>query len=224
MAEILILEGTHRARKGDAEYVVDIGRINADLTNHLLDLEDKVGKAVSRAIKRTAQWLRTHSVREISKELNIKQAPVRRRFRFRDTGKGFNRQMNIWVGLLAIAAHDAGKAVNAGRGAKVRGRQFDGAFVKRIYGSEEKMYIRASENRKRGHATVTERGRDYSRYSRTKPAWFEAEYGDRFPVQVVGIDIKDISLNVLERYEKRLNAVYRDNLERELNYELNVAD
>ncbi|MBF4444070.1 hypothetical protein EA908_29395, partial [Vibrio anguillarum] len=43
----------------------------ADLTEHLYGVADKVEKAVNRAVKKTARWLRTHSMRDLSKELNI---------------------------------------------------------------------------------------------------------------------------------------------------------
>jgi len=222
MSDITISKSHHRARKGDLELQVGIGQVNEDLAGHLIGLEGKVEVAVDRAIKKTARWLRTHSAREIGKELNIKQAAIKQRFRFTDTGKGFGRKATVWVGLLAIAAHEAGATSKNKAGVRVRGRQFDSAFKQKIYGSEEKVYIRASANRKRGHATVTEGGRDYAKYSRPKAAWFKAEYRDRFPVQVIGIEIEEIGREVLERYERRLNDRYRVILDQELNYVLNV--
>lgn len=222
MSDLNIATTLHRTRRGDTEMQVDIGRATKDMTEHLVGLEKQVGKAVDRAVRKVARWLRTHSVREIGRELNITQAALKRRYRFSDTGHGFNRRVNIWVGLLAIAAHDTGKINQGPAGARVRGRQFDGAFKQKIYGSEEKVYIRASANRERGHATVTQGGRDWSKYSREKLNSARAEYGDRFPVQVVGIEIEDIGLDVLERYQSRLDGQYRRILDQELNYALNV--
>ena len=111
MSDITISKSHHRARKGDLELQVGIGQVNEDLAGHLIGLEGKVEVAVDRAIKKTARWLRTHSAREIGKELNIKQAAIKQRFRFTDTGKGFGRKATVWVGLLAIAAHEAGATV-----------------------------------------------------------------------------------------------------------------
>ncbi len=224
MADVEILKSHHRTRAGDSEMQVNIGGVNEDLTAHLIGLEKQVEWAVNSAIKKVARWLRTHSVREIGRELNITQAVLKRRYRFSDVGKGFNRKVNIWVGLLAIAAHEAGKASKNPAGVKVRGRQFDGAFLQRIYGSEEKVYIRASANRKYGHTTTTEGGRDWARYSRPKLNSVRAEYGDRFPVQVVGIDIEEPALEVLQRFESRLNSEYTRILGQELNYAIHVKE
>ena len=235
-SEIEILPSHHRKKTGDVELKsVDLESANKDLAGHLLGLEVELEKAINRAIQKLGAWLRTHSVREISKELNIKQMVIKRRYRFSKIGgkNGQPMQLKIWVGLLAIAAHEAG-AVTHNRnsaGAKVRGRQFDSAFKARIYGSEEKMYIRAAANRRHGHTTVTEGGRDWSGRRRPKHlkgegirrAKFEAEQGSsRFPVQVIGIDISEIGLDVLQRYESRLNSRYRELLDQELNYALNV--
>ncbi|MCV6588219.1 MAG: phage tail protein [Marinobacterium sp.] len=209
MSSINIATTMHRSHFGDREMQVDIGRITEDMTEHLIGLEKQVGKAVDRSVKKVARWLRTHSVREISKELGIVQKALRRRYRVSDTGKGDERRVYIWIGLLAIAAHDAGKVSQEPGGARVRGRQFDSAFKQRIYDSEEKVYIRASANRRRGHATVTDNS-------------VRADYGDRFPVQVVGIEIEEVGRDVLERYERRLDHQYRHILEQELNYALNV--
>lgn len=219
MSEIVISPAHHRARSGDHGLEVDIGQINSELTDHLKGVEDKVAKAVGRSIKKVSRWLRTHSMREIGKELKIRQSAIKSRYRFTDTGKGFERKAGIWVGLLAIAAHDAGVPVQNAAGVRVRGRQFNSAFIQKIYGSEEKVYIRASRNRQLKHATAG--GRESWAYRPKSPS-FLAEYGDRFPVQVIGIDISEVGVAVLERYEKRLNARYREILEQELHYALSV--
>lgn len=219
MSEIVISPSYHRARKGDQGLEVDIGQINSDLVDHLQELDGKVAKAVDRAIRKVARWLRTHSMREIGRALGIKQAAIKHRYRFTDTGKGFERKAGIWVGLLAIAAHEAGTPAQNAAGVRVRGHQFDSAFLQKIYGSEEKVYIRASRNRQLKHATVG--GHDSWRYRPKSPS-FLAEYGDRFPVQVIGVDIESVARPILERYEKRLNDRYREILEQELNYVLNV--
>lgn len=204
------------------ELDLDLSADTRELTAHLQEVDGRVAKAVKRAVKKTMTWLRTHSAREIGRELNIKQKPLKQRFVVSQKDRAGTRYVNLWVGLLAIAAHDTGRARQSAAGVSVRGRQFGSAFLQRIYGSEEKVYIRASANRLRGHTTTSKTGRDWSRYSRPKSNFIDAEYGDRFPVQVVGINVEEVGRDVLERYERRINARYREILEQELNYALHV--
>ncbi|WP_036230130.1 hypothetical protein [Marinobacterium jannaschii] len=211
---VAVAEGHHRNRSG-IDISVDIGEINQQLTVGLQDLRAQVEKAIGRAITKVGRWLRTHSVREIGRVLQIKQSVLRRRFRFHETGKGSAKQLSIWVGLLTVAAHDAGRAVQNAAGVAVRGRQFDSAFIQRIYSSDERVFIRASRNRKLQHATAG--GRDSWKYRPKSPS-FLAQYGDRFPVQVVGVEIESVARPILERYEQRVNARYREILEQELEY------
>ncbi len=218
--------GNQRLSKGDFAMHIDVGEITQQLTQDLQALEPKVLRAVRRAIKKTGTWLRTHSMREIGKTLKIKQSVIRNRYRFKQRNNGNAEKLDIWVGLLAVAAHDAGKAVQGSTGTRVAGRQYKSAFVAKIYNSEERVFIRSAANKREGHFTLGDKAnkekrriRD-ARNGRNLPAGLKG----RFPVEVIGIDIAEVGLEVLERYEKRLNNHYGDILQQELNYALNIED
>lgn len=207
------------AKAASFEVDLDFGADIKSMTQHLEGMQTAISKAVSRAIKKLERWLRTHSMREIGKALKIAQKPLKNRFKFSEVERGGKTVFKMWVGLLSLAAHEVGKASQNAAGVRVRGRQFDSAFISKIYDSDERVYIRASRNKQLGHATYG--GRDNQRY-RPKTAAFLAQYGDRFPVQAIGIDIESVARPILERYEQRLNARFREILDQELNYALNI--
>ncbi|MGI2002039.1 phage tail protein [Shewanella frigidimarina] len=186
-----------------------------DLTSELISMNVKVTVAVNRAVKKTAQWLRTHSMRELGKELGIKQEPLKSRFVV-GTNPKRPGEANIWIGLLAIGAHLTGKASQNQAGTKVAKRQYDGAFHKAVYGSEEKVYIRARRNRVMQHDVVRE---NRSRKPRTLS---DPKLKGRFPLQVVGIDIEQPAERIIQRFESRINQRYRELLSHELKYALNI--
>lgn len=202
-------------RKNQGVLSLDFAAETNDLTAHLKDVEIKVGRAVNRAVRKTAAWLRTHAMRELAQELNIKQAPLKRRFVVGSDPKSPGKA-KIWVGLLAIAAHDLGKAKQNASGVSVAGRQFDGAFYRPVYGSEPQSYIRASRNRVMQHDVVREnRRRDYRSLR-------DPKLKGRFPLQVVGIAIQQPAEIILQRYEGRVNQRYREILDRELRYAIDI--
>ena len=44
----------------------------------------------------------------------------------------------------------------------------------------------------------------------------------RFPVQVVGVDVNEVAMPILERYSDRVSSRFKEILQQELNYVLNV--
>jgi hypothetical protein len=223
------MSASNRAQKGGLALHIDAGQITHDLTSHLQGLDLPIEKAINRAMNKVARWLRTHSVREIGKELKIKQSIIRNRYRFSKSGKGGSQQINIWVGLLAVAAHQAGPAAQNSAGTKVKGRQFDSAFKAKIYNSDERVFIRSAANMRQGHVTLGDPTQKQKRQQRNAghkrkglSRDLPAKLRGRFPVEVVGIDIEDIGQDILERYEGRINRQYGKILEQELNFALNV--
>ena len=216
----------HRLSKGDLAIHVDVGEITHQLTQDLQGLESKVAIAVKRAIKKVGTWLRTHSVREIGKALKIKQSIIRNRYHFKQRGKGNTEKLDIWVGLLAVAAHHAGKGVQGRTGTRIAGRQYKSAFIAKIYGSEERVFIRSAANKREGHFTLGDKAQKEKRRLRDARSARHLPAGlkGRFPVEVIGIDISEVGLEVLERYEKRLNKRYGEILQQELNYALNIEN
>ena len=187
-----------------------------DLTNNITDAQHRVSKAVNRAVKKTARWLKTHSMRDIGKELGIKQAPLKRRFLI-STNPQAPSQATVWFGLLAIAAHDVGRARQTKAGVNVGKHRFEGAFYRAVYGDNEKVYIRTKRNDVAGHHTIS--GRHNRGYSRDMN---DPSLAGRFPVQVVGIDIQDVSERIVQRYEARLNQRYREILAHELRFAISI--
>ena len=198
---------------------LQLSAVSADLQRDMQALEDRVGKVVNRAVKKLTQWLRTHSVREISQEIGITQKALKKRFIIERVSVNGQERVRIWVGLMNVAVHDLGKVTRATAGAKVGGAVYEGAFLKKIYGSQEKVYIRTARNRSAGHATVADRT---GRVNKNPDRPFLDKSGGRFPVQVVGEEIEDVSRKILERYELRLNARFQTILKQELNYALRV--
>ena len=225
-SDIDLLPSHNRSTSGDLSLNIDVGQISNDLTEHLLGLNLPIEKAINRAMNKIARWLRTHSVREIGRELKIKQSVIRSRYRFNKSGKGSAQRISIWVGLLAIAAHHAGTAAQNSAGTKVKGRQFDSAFKAKIYNSEERVFIRTAANKRHGHATLGNREQKASRGLRDahNQRSLPAQLRGRFPVEVVGIDIEEVGQEVLERYESRINKRYGQILEQELHYALNIEN
>lgn len=188
--------------------------VSEQLANDLKKLGDKVEVAVSRALLKTERWLRTHSMREIGKELNIAQGAIKYRFKIELR----NSTITLWFGLLNVAAHNIGKPTQNRAGVRVRGRQFDSAFYRPVYGSTPKVYIRARRNQRLGYETYTADGKH--RQNRFYNHAFMADNEGRFPLQVLGVEIESTALEVLQRYEHRINARYEEILAQEVNYAL----
>lgn len=229
MSDITFSASHHRAKNGDLAMHVDIGDITENLTAHFAGLDVPIETAIKRALTKLGRWLRTHSVKEISKTLRIKQSAIKNRYRFHRSGQGSDEVLNIWVGLLAISAHNTGTALQNKQGTKVSGRQFDSAFKARIFDNEERVFIRSAANRRQGHLTLGDPTQKMRRQQRANRQKREGSYRGipqalqgRFPVEVVGVEIEEVSRDVLERYEKRLNKRYGELLTQELNYVLNV--
>ena len=186
-----------------------------ELTAELRNVNIKVNTAVNRAVKKTAQWLRTHSIRELGKELGIKQAPLKSRFVV-GTNPKQPGEAKVWIGLLAIGAHLTGNVSQNQAGAKAAKRQYDGAFYKSVHGSDEKVYIRASRNRVMQHDVVRENRR------RKYRSLQDPKLKGRFPLHVVGVNIEEPADRIIQRFEARINQRYRELLTHELKYVLSI--
>lgn len=199
-----------------------IGFLHFDLSNDIAlltaqfeHLEKEVAKAINRALKKVGRWLRTHAVKQLSKQLGIKQSSLRKRFVLSYDPK--TKIVNLWVGLLAIAAEDLGSVRQNSAGTKAGKHQFDGAFYKTVYGSDERVYIRASRNRIMHH-DVVRKNRKAGKYRPIS----DPELKGRFPLQVVAISIEDEASQVLLILEKQVNRRFSEILKQELNYAINV--
>lgn len=96
--------------------------------------EEEIGKAAkkldlaaARALRKTAQWLRTHSSREIARELRITQSPIRHRFDI--FSKATAREVKLWVGLRPLSVHYLGTPKQTATGVSVGHREYEDAFI-----------------------------------------------------------------------------------------------
>ena len=99
----------------------------ADVESNIGQASEKLDLAAARALRRTAQWLRTHSSREIAKELRIVQSPIRHRYNIYSESTA--NQVKLWVGLRPISVHYLGTLKQTATGVSVGHRQYDDAFI-----------------------------------------------------------------------------------------------
>lgn len=111
----------------------------------LAGMEKHMDAASDRALRKTAKWLATHSVREIGRELQIKQQPVKRRFQVYPNRRG--QEVKLWVGLYPIAVHHLGTPKQTPDGVKVGRRRYGGAFLAPANNSPETVWRRRGRER-----------------------------------------------------------------------------
>lgn len=102
-----------------------IGQVVADLKA----TEQQVKRALRTTLTRMASWMRTRSVRGLSKHLEIQQGVLRRRLKtFRVSMSGDNASITVWYGLnpislIYLGARQTKRGVTAGK------HKRDGAFI-----------------------------------------------------------------------------------------------
>jgi len=117
----------------------------SDISSLISATTEQLERAAHRAMTKTAQWLRTYSVRELGQELGVKQEPLRKRFKvFPQRGKG---EVRFWVGLDPIAVHRLGDPTVTASGVRVKGRDYDGAFIAPMKSSEKLVFRRRGKER-----------------------------------------------------------------------------
>ncbi|WP_219855062.1 phage tail protein [Pseudomonas luteola] len=101
--------------------------------------------AAARALRKTGQWLRTHSTREIAKELGIVQSPIRHRYSIYSQATA--NQVKVWVGLQPISVHYLGDPKQTATGVKVGHRIYDDAFIGQMKNGPEMVFRRKGRER-----------------------------------------------------------------------------
>lgn len=101
--------------------------------------------AAARALRKTAQWLRTHSTREIAKTLGIVQSPVRHRYNIFSQAAG--NQIKVWVGLQPISVHYLGNPKQTATGVAVGHRTYDDAFISQMKNGPAMVWRRKGRER-----------------------------------------------------------------------------
>lgn len=117
------------------------GEVEGKLANapKLLDL------AAARALRKTANWLRTHSSREIARELGIAQSPIRHRYNVYSQATAF--ELKLWVGLEPLSVHSLGTPKQTATGVSVGHREYADAFIAPMKSSKKLVFRRKGRER-----------------------------------------------------------------------------
>lgn len=121
----------------------------SDAQNRMPELIDATRKqldtAVNRALRGAGKWLRTHSVRELGRELGIVQRPLRQRFKlYSRIAQG---EVKIWVGLSPLSVHYLGNPRQTPSGVRVGRKNYDGAFVNPMRSRQVMVWRRKGRER-----------------------------------------------------------------------------
>ncbi|NQB39629.1 hypothetical protein BH586_03185 [Pseudomonas aeruginosa] len=111
----------------------------------IADAPRKLDVAAARALRKTAQWLRTHSSREIARELGITQSPIRHRYNIYSQSTA--REVKLWVGLQPIGVHYLGTPRQTRTGVKVGHREYDEAFISPMKSTQRLVFRRKGRER-----------------------------------------------------------------------------
>lgn len=111
----------------------------------LADAPRKLDIAAARALRKTAQWLRTHSSREIARELGITQSPIRHRYNIYSQSTA--REVKLWVGLQPIGVHYLGTPRQTSTGVRVGHRDYDAAFISPMKSTQRLVFRRKGRER-----------------------------------------------------------------------------
>jgi len=180
----------------------------AKMLSTFAGLPKQFDRAAIRAINKTARWLRTQSVREISRETKIAQKHIRDRLSILKAKKTFKRAL-VTAGLRQIPASVFGieKAKKTSTGVSIGRRNFPHAFIARMP--------------KKGQKGRMEKGR-WQSAATGKPSLWRRATKKRTPLVHVGIPIVGQASKILERQAARTGGILLKNMEYELNYEINV--
>lgn len=181
----------------------------------LKEFGDMVPKAAAaaqrRAINKTIRWLRTHIARAVGKQERIAIGAVRQRLRAYPVTGGDMRG-KLWFGINAIEASRVGRARQTGAGVSVAGRRYQGAFYKKVYGSNADIWIRTSSK----HFNTT----DYPDAAQGgRRSGFVEENDNRFPLAKAKVSLEQVRPH-FDAWVKRADERLLEILTQELNFEL----
>lgn len=168
------------------------------------------GVAQRRAINKTLRWLRTYIARAVSSQERIAVGAVRQRLRAYPINS--NGQGKLWFGINPIESSRIGRARQNRSGVSVAGRRYQGAFFKKVYGSQADIWIRTGSKHY-----------DPSDYPETlqgkRRSGFINENDNRFPLAKAKVSLDDVR-PIFDEWVKRADERLLVILEQELNFEL----
>ncbi|WP_353231580.1 hypothetical protein [Pseudomonas helleri] len=202
-------------------------RANSGLLNIQVSVEDmkaftdfatQVPKAAAnaqrRAINKTLRWLSTHIARAVGKQERIAVKAVRQRLRSYPITGGAMRG-KLWFGINPLEASRAGRPRQTKAGVSVGSRRYQGAFFKKVYGSQADIWIRtASKHFDRADYPDSEVTSQTGASS-----GFVGENSDRFPLAKAKISLHSVRPH-FEAWSRKADAQLLHVLTQEMNYEL----
>ena len=166
--------------------------------------------AQRQAINKTLRWLRTYIARAVSSKERIAVGAVRQRLRAYPINS--NGQGKLWFGINPIESSRIGRARQNRSGVSVAGRRYQGAFFKKVYGSQADIWIRTGSKHY-----------DPSDYPETlqgkRRSGFINENDNRFPLAKAKVSLDDVR-PIFDEWVKRADERLLEILEQELNFEL----
>lgn len=205
--------GSHTQQKRDGGMLtIQPSAVHVQALKEFGDLVPKASAAAQRrAINKTIRWLRTHIARAVGKQERIAIGAVRQRLRAYPVTGGDMRG-KLWFGINAIEASRTGRARQTGAGVSVAGRRFQGAFFKKVYGSNADIWIRTSSK----HFNPT----DYPDSEQgSRRTGFVEEHDNRFPLAKAKVSLEQVRPH-FDAWVKRADERMLEILTQELNFEL----
>ncbi|MGP5106520.1 hypothetical protein [Pseudomonas helleri] len=170
--------------------------------------------AQRRAINKTLRWLSTHIARAVGKQERIAVKAVRQRLRSYPITGGAIRG-KLWFGINPLEASRAGRPRQTKAGVSVGSRRYQGAFFKKVYGSQADIWIRtASKHFDRADYPDSEVTSQTGASS-----GFVGENSDRFPLAKAKISLDSVRPH-FEAWSRKADERLMQILQQEMNYEL----
>ncbi len=172
-----------------------------------------IAAAQRRAISKTLRWLRTHISRDVGRQERIAIAAVRQRLKAFPVSS--NGQGRLWFGINPIEASRAGRPRQIRSGVSVAGRRYQGAFFKRVYGSNPDIWIRTASK----HFDANDYpDSEVSGRGGRRSGWI-SENDSRFPLAKAKISLEEVRPH-FEAWTNRAHERLLVVMEQELNFEL----
>jgi len=196
---------------------LDLGRDWEAAVRELGALGDpaRVERALKRAVRKLARWAFREMTRRYARESGVPQKTLRRYRRV--AMRVGDLRADLWAGLDPFPAHAAGRVSWSRRspGARVRGRLFEGAFYRAVYGSEAKVWIRVARNR-------SARLPLYHPPRNWRPMGDDGPDRGRFPVALVAWPVATAAAPLTRGLEREARARFARLARQELRYALDV--
>lgn len=179
-----------------------------EVRKYLLVSGQQVAVARTRAIRETLKSVRTKIKKEAAKVLKVPQKALTPRM-FISKIKNGDAKGKLWAGTWWISPYVIGKPRQSKTGVTgVRGRRYRGAFLKKIYGEQENIWIRQGSK----HFDI-----------RLYPAGKRKPVSNkRFPVVKAAIPIEEAMGKTFDRNENEIRQDFYKKLRREINYALKI--